>query len=123
MRGYVYVLTNPSMPALVKIGSTRLSPYERAATLSSATGVPLPFKVAMYAEFMDCRKAERWVQSRMVGFRVNENREFFKNALHEAACWLYHHPQRLSFAAAPNLHTVLGIKSFDDVLNPWRAVL
>jgi hypothetical protein len=36
--GYVYILTNPAMPRLVKIGSTILTPDERARQLSSSTG-------------------------------------------------------------------------------------
>lgn len=44
--GYVYVLTNPAMPGLVKIGFTDRSPTERARELSATTGVPSPFAVA-----------------------------------------------------------------------------
>jgi hypothetical protein len=40
MRGYIYVLTNPNMPGLVKIGYTQRLPRERANELSRATGVP-----------------------------------------------------------------------------------
>jgi hypothetical protein len=40
MRGYIYVLTNPNMPGLVKIGYTQRLPRERANDLSRATGVP-----------------------------------------------------------------------------------
>ena len=49
--GYVYCLSNPAMPGLVKIGYTNRSSAIRAAELSfgtrefRATGVPLPFAV------------------------------------------------------------------------------
>jgi hypothetical protein len=43
--GWVYTLTNPAMPRLVKIGLTTKTPKERAAELTAATGVPMPFKV------------------------------------------------------------------------------
>ena len=43
MEGYVYVLINPSMEGLVKIGMTTSTPEERVTELSSATGVPSKF--------------------------------------------------------------------------------
>jgi hypothetical protein len=121
--GFVYVLTNPAMPDLIKIGSTIHSPDQRAQSLSSASGVPLPFQVAMYAKFDDCIAVERWIHSRMSGFRLSGRREFFQDALHEAACWLYHHPTRRSFAAAPCTLKAIEQESFEDLLNPWRATM
>jgi hypothetical protein len=46
MPDVVYVLTNEAMPGLVKIGLTTDSLESRILQLSSATGVPLPFKMA-----------------------------------------------------------------------------
>lgn len=43
--GYIYVLTNPSMEGLVKIGMTTRTPEERCAELSQATSIPTPFCV------------------------------------------------------------------------------
>jgi hypothetical protein len=44
-RGYIYVLSNPSMPGIVKVGRTFREPRARAAELSASTGVPTPFKI------------------------------------------------------------------------------
>lgn len=43
--GYVYILSNPSMPGLLKIGMTRFDPTRRVQELSSATGVPTQFQL------------------------------------------------------------------------------
>ena len=43
--GYIYVLINPSMEDVVKIGKTERDPKNRAAELSSVSGVPEKFIV------------------------------------------------------------------------------
>ena len=42
--GYVYVLSNPAMPGLYKIGSTR-DLTSRLKDLSNGTGVPAEFEI------------------------------------------------------------------------------
>ena len=42
--GYIYILSNPTFKELYKVGKTSRDPYERAEELSSATGIPTPFK-------------------------------------------------------------------------------
>ena len=42
--GWVYVLSNPSIPSQVKVGWTKGRPAARAKELQG-TGVPTPFKV------------------------------------------------------------------------------
>lgn len=77
--GHVYVLLNPSMPSLVKVGMTTKTPSERAAELSRATGVPTPFVVVYHECFMDCEAAEATVHLMLQqqGYRVSDAREFF----------------------------------------------
>ena len=77
--GYLYVLINPSMQGMVKVGKTARSPAERAAELSRTTGVPTPFIVAFEQYFLDCDAAERHVHLELetAGHRVSANREFF----------------------------------------------
>lgn len=77
--GYLYLLLNPSMPGLVKIGKTNRTPDQRASELASATGVPEPF-ILLYELFVqDATEAERWVHDQLEnwGKRHSENREFF----------------------------------------------
>jgi hypothetical protein len=84
--GYVYVLFNPSLKGLVKIGRTARDPKGRAEELSSATGVPTPFEVAFEAYFADAVAAEQFVHATLTekGFRRASNREFFEMSLSDA---------------------------------------
>lgn len=77
--GYVYILSNPGMPGLLKIGMTRFDPTRRVQELSSATGVPTPFQLVYYREFHDCVAAELEIHSIFAtkGLRYNDQREFF----------------------------------------------
>ncbi len=77
--GFVYVLMNPSLPELVKIGKTAGSPEERARQLNS-TGIPTPFVVAYKRHFPDCDSAEQYVHTLLEsqGYRITPNREFFR---------------------------------------------
>lgn len=77
----VYVLTNDAMPHMVKIGRTSGSGVERrVAELSRATGVPLPFKVAVARTVHDARIVERALHIAFGPDRVNPAREFFSIA-------------------------------------------
>ena len=58
MKGFVYVLSNASMPGLIKVGMTTKVPDGRAKELSSDTSTPTPFIVEYYALFDDMEKAE-----------------------------------------------------------------
>jgi len=84
--GYIYVLVNPSMDGLVKIGKTTRDPAGRAKELSGATGVPTPFVLAYDLFFNDCSAAEEFVHALLEqkGYRVSSNREFFNVSLSEA---------------------------------------
>jgi T5orf172 domain/Domain of unknown function (DUF4268) len=81
--GFVYIMTNQTMPGLVKIGSTKLSPEERARQLST-TGVPKPFKVIAFQRFEDELRAERELQAMFSQKRLHSRREFFETSVEEA---------------------------------------
>jgi hypothetical protein len=76
--GYVYLLSNPSMPGLVKIGRTTRDPSRRAHELTSATGVPTPFRLEGYVRTDDAVRTEAEIHRRMGAERVNRRREFFR---------------------------------------------
>ena len=75
---FVYILSNISYPDdLFKIGSTRVSPSNRAYQLQSS-GVPTPFTVEYVILTPNCRDLEQKIHGHLNNFRVNHKREFFK---------------------------------------------
>ena len=78
--GYLYVLVNPSMDGMVKVGKTTRNPALRAQELSSVTGVPTPFLLVFERFFADCDKAEQLVHDALEarGQRISDSREFFR---------------------------------------------
>lgn len=76
--GWVYILTNEAMPGMVKIGLTTRTPKERAAELSGASGVPLPYAVAWARAVSDCAYVEIVVHRMLDDRRVNGKREAFR---------------------------------------------
>lgn len=87
--GYVYVLSNPAMGTLLKVGFTCSSVEKRAAELSGATGVPSPFVVEYFQLTDDVETVEKLVHQTLP--RVNENREFFAVPVHEAIAAIQRH--------------------------------
>lgn len=79
LAGYLYLLKNPAMPGLIKIGRTNRRPEQRIIELAGATGVPMPFELLFEVFVDDARTAEEWVHSQLEarGLRLAANREFF----------------------------------------------
>lgn len=89
--GFVYVLSNPSMPGLLKVGESRLGAQSRAKTLFS-TSIPLPFEFVYERYCQDAPKVEAAAHKLLEEFRVRQDREFFRvdasvaiNAIESAA--------------------------------------
>lgn len=84
--GYIYLLINPSMVGVVKIGKTTRDPETRAKELSSATGVPTPFTLVYKEYFSDCSIAESAIHDLLEdkGYRLSSNREFFNIPIPDA---------------------------------------
>lgn len=75
--GFVYVLANPAMPGIYKVGFTERSPSLRCEELSRSTSVPCEFDLVCYAEYENAQEREREVHSLLADVRVSANREFF----------------------------------------------
>ncbi len=93
MSGYVYVLTNPAMPGLVKIGMTKVTPIVRARQLYT-TGVPKPFVVHTSLKVSNPRLVEQRAHQRLEKYRINGSREFFKLSPERARGILYYYAGR-----------------------------
>ena len=77
--GIVYVLTNPAMPGLVKIGLTSRDEVEqRLKELYSVTGVPVPFECEYAARVSSHGDVEQALHAAFEPQRINPNREFFR---------------------------------------------
>jgi len=76
-QGIVYVLTNPAMPGLVKIGQTTNVITNRMNELNT-TGVPFPFDCLFACEVDDCKLVENSLHKAFYPYRVNPKREFFE---------------------------------------------
>ena len=79
MSEFIYILTNPSIPDLVKIGRTT-NIKERMRSLSSHSGVPVPFECYYCCEVENSKEVENRLH---VGLgdpriKINPKREFFR---------------------------------------------
>ena len=77
MSEFVYILTNPTIPDLVKIGRTK-NLEERLKSLSSHSGVPVPFQCFYCCEVTDGSEVEKRLHFGLGDHRVNPKREFFR---------------------------------------------
>jgi hypothetical protein len=76
VRGYIYVLSNPKMEGLLKIGVSIRPLPERITELSSATGVPAPFELEAAFVSTEPHAHERQIHIELAQFRV-PGKEFF----------------------------------------------
>ena len=75
--GLVYVLTNPAMPGIVKIGLTTRPKIEDRLKELFTTNVPVPFKCEFACQVDDCNKVETALHKAFRPYRFPQ-REFFK---------------------------------------------
>ncbi|MDB4741414.1 GIY-YIG nuclease family protein [bacterium] len=83
--GWVYVLSNPSIPNKVKVGTTKNRPEDRAKGLYK-TGVPTPFKVETAMLFANkAEQIEHKTHDILSRAGVPRNKEFFECDARDAA--------------------------------------
>jgi hypothetical protein len=74
----VYVLTNPAMPGLVKIGYTSQNDEQTRVDQLYTTGVPVPFEIKFAAKVDRAEDVEKALHTAFAPHRINPKREFFK---------------------------------------------
>ena len=74
----VYVLTNPAMPGLVKVGRTSQADAQMRLDQLYTTGVPVPFELAFACKVGNPEEVERALHIAFGPQRVNPRREFFR---------------------------------------------
>ncbi|MFA7369348.1 MAG: GIY-YIG nuclease family protein [Kiritimatiellales bacterium] len=101
--GYVYVLSNPTMPGLLKIGYTDREVDERVEELNS-TGVPVPFEVEAIFGSPNAYEDEQAIHSMLAQHRLANNREFFSVDIKETVqCIIDYIGSEPNFLKSPDL--------------------
>lgn len=116
MEGYVYILTNKSMPGLIKIGSTKRSPEQRRRELSKPTGIPTDFEIAYEIFSCNMKELERLIHLELENVRLNSNREFFRTELNEAIALIRHK------AEEQRLATMFRSEGINELLDSYEAI-
>ena len=78
MSGIVYLLTNPVMPGLTKIGKTNINGLESRLQTLYNTSIPIPFQCFYACEVEDPDIVERKLHDAFGDHRINKKREFFE---------------------------------------------
>lgn len=86
--GIVYVLTNPAMPGIVKIGKTARGSVDARLGELYTTGVPVPFECAFAGKVADESKVEKAFHLAFGPYRLNPKREFFEIEAEQAIALL-----------------------------------
>jgi hypothetical protein len=74
----VYVLTNPAMPGLVKIGYTSQEEAGSRIAQLYTTGVPVPFTIEFACRVDNAEDVEKALHIAFSPNRINPKREFFR---------------------------------------------
>jgi hypothetical protein len=76
--GIIYLLINPAMPNLIKIGFTTQEDIKIRMSQIYSSGVLLPFECIYAAKVMDHDKVEKALHIAFGPSRINPKREFFE---------------------------------------------
>ena len=105
--GFVYCMTNTSMPGIVKLGLTE-NIQQRIVNLSSRTAIPVPFKLYRAIEVKDMFEVESQFHHYFGKQRTNSQREFFTISPEETDPLFDHYEKT-------------GAKNFDKTSLPFKC--
>lgn len=133
-----YVLSNPAMPGMVKIGRTSHDDANTRIAQLYTTGVPVPFTLEFAARVPNSDEVEKALHIAFAPHRVNPKREFFRIEPEQAIAILkLLHTEDVtteilqqsttldqqSIAAAENLKSKRPNLNFDEMGIPIGAIL
>jgi hypothetical protein len=78
MPGIIYILSNPAMPGIIKIGKTTQEDVKTRMQQLYQTGVPLPFECVYAASVNNIDEVEKALFVAFSPNRINPKREFFE---------------------------------------------
>jgi hypothetical protein len=76
--GIVYILTNPAMPNIVKIGMTSRESVDARLRELYNTSVPVPFECEYACKVKNFQEVERALHLAFQPYRIHPQREFFR---------------------------------------------
>jgi hypothetical protein len=77
LAGFIYIMSNPAFPDLLKIGKSKKDPTQDRVSELNQTGVPEPFRVEYYAFVENEDALETLAHIYFSAKRPNKKREFF----------------------------------------------
>ena len=102
--GYVYLLSNPALSGIIKIGHTKRADVSiRAEELSSSTSIPLPFVIEGSWLVENPSQWEARIHTRLAFCRVAKDREFFRIENSEAEA----HINNLIYGTKDPIETIM----------------
>lgn len=113
IRGFVYILSNPSFDGILKIGKSDADPEKIRMKELQTTGVPTPFVLEWSCLVLDPLQVEKDVHAKFERERTSANREFFKMPIDLPVNYLREHHELLHEAIGPD--AMLKLKESAEV--------
>lgn len=79
-QGLIYVLVNPSLEGLIKVGYTTRTIEERVKELSSSTSIPTSFIPIYWKRVSDVKHLEKLIHAQLTSSGFSHGKEYFKVA-------------------------------------------
>jgi hypothetical protein len=83
--GYIYCMSNPSMPGILKCGKTKRTPQQRLfeANIADTWRPPTPYNIEFAKKVYNVDHEEKLMHRMMKDTRIHHLHEFFKNSVEE----------------------------------------
>ena len=116
MKGFIYIMSNPSLPGLVKIGFSMKDPHSRAGNDFDPAGLPDDYVVEYHALVDDPREVEQQVHARLKDHHYKK--EWFRVLVGEAIATMRSIAGQIFYEENPSGHTTVKLE-----LNPLTEKL